>query len=518
MPKPCEEEEDGSDSNTLKSFKLYLKWPYLGIPINPFAGDFFSPMKNRSVRPLFSILLLIVFAATLSCRTAFQDSTFSLLISISTLQPPPPPLPVPEKAVVFNETLLKYASIDISEAQSKKEIDQLLEGDFNSLGRYKAFNRWRRFNHRDIRAKRISSNGVPLVLHSPNFYRHWLSFRRVLHDWARSKRFQPQIMSELVKLVKQPIEKVQSLNRYSSCAVVGNSGILLKSDYGKIIDSHEVVIRLNNARIESYESKVGSKTNMSFVNSNILHLCARRESCSCHPYGENVPIIMYICQPLHFLDYIVCNSSHKAPLMVTDASFDVLCSRIVKYYSLKLFSEKNKGKSLDQWAPAHDGAFFHYSSGMQAVMMALGICDKVSIFGFGKSDLAKHHYHTNQKAELHLHDYEAEYCFYHDLVKRPKIQLWTDQNHLQVSSPGNSNRIELLEKTISRRPGQCRRYFCSMISAKILLLGFERCRVFVGQLGFDKDSLTWLVSRKLVAMEDYMIEVASFTKKKKCAL
>ncbi|KAM6595246.1 hypothetical protein CsatA_005770 [Cannabis sativa] len=57
-----------------------------------------------------------------------------------------------------------------------------------------------------------------------------------------------------------------------------------------------------------------------------------------------------------------------------------------------------------------------------------------------------------------------------------------------------------------------------MISAKILLLGFERCRVFVGQLGFDKDSLTWLVSRKLVAMEDYMIEVASFTKKKKCAL
>ncbi|XP_060965729.1 beta-1,6-galactosyltransferase GALT29A isoform X2 [Cannabis sativa] len=342
MPKPCEEEEDGSDSNTLKSFKLYLKWPYLGIPINPFAGDFFSPMKNRSVRPLFSILLLIVFAATLSCRTAFQDSTFSLLISISTLQPPPPPLPVPEKAVVFNETLLKYASIDISEAQSKKEIDQLLEGDFNSLGRYKAFNRWRRFNHRDIRAKRISSNGVPLVLHSPNFYRHWLSFRRVLHDWARSKRFQPQIMSELVKLVKQPIEKVQSLNRYSSCAVVGNSGILLKSDY--------------------------------------------------------------------------------------DASFDVLCSRIVKYYSLKLFSEKNKGKSLDQWAPAHDGAFFHYSSGMQAVMMALGICDKVSIFGFGKSDLAKHHYHTNQKAELHLHDYEAEYCFYHDLVKRPKVIPFISSN------------------------------------------------------------------------------------------
>lgn len=231
-------------------------------------------------------------------------------------------------------------------------------------------------------------------------------------------------MSELIRLVKNPIDKyngiISSDKRYASCAVVGNSGILLNSDYGEIIDGHEAVIRLNNARIESYERKVGSKTSISFANSNILHLCARREGCFCHPYGENVPIVMYICQALHFLDYTVCNSSHKSPLIVTDARFDVLSARIVKYYSLKLFVEK-KGKALENWGNEHDGSFFHYSSGMQAVMLALGICDKVSIFGFGKSDLAKHHYHTNQKAELHLHDYEAEYEFYHDLVERPEV-------------------------------------------------------------------------------------------------
>jgi hypothetical protein len=62
----------------------------------------------------------------------------------------------------------------------------------------------------------------------------------------------------------------------------------------------------------------------------------------------------------------------------------------------------------------------HYSSGFQAVVLALASCDRVSIFGFGKSDLAKHHYHTNQKAELRLHDYDAEYNFYKDLVKRPE--------------------------------------------------------------------------------------------------
>ncbi|RVW86973.1 Beta-1,6-galactosyltransferase GALT29A [Vitis vinifera] len=234
-------------------------------------------------------------------------------------------------------------------------------------------------------------------------------------------------MSDLIRLVKHPIDEHNGLvglgKRYSSCAVVGNSGILLRSEYGEMIDSHEAVIRLNNARLDRFEHNVGSKTSISFINSNILHLCARREGCFCHPYGVNVPMIMYICQPLHFLDYALCNSSHKAPLLITDPRFDMLCARIVKYYSLKRFVEVLK-KPVDEWSSAHDGAMFHYSSGMQAVMLALGICDKVSIFGFGKSASAKHHYHTTQKAELPLHDYEAEYDFYRDLVERPQIERY----------------------------------------------------------------------------------------------
>ncbi|XP_074349923.1 beta-1,6-galactosyltransferase GALT29A isoform X2 [Apium graveolens] len=100
--------------------------------------------------------------------------------------------------------------------------------------------------------------------------------------------------------------------------------------------------------------------------------------------------------------------------------FDALCSRIVKYYSLKRFIEV-AAKDVGEWGSAHDGINFHYSSGMQAIMLALGVCDEVSIFGFGKSDKAKHHYHTNQKAELQLHDYEAEYEFYRDLVHKPRV-------------------------------------------------------------------------------------------------
>lgn len=294
-----------------------------------------------------------------------------------------------------------------------------MEGSFPSHGRKRTYLSSGRVRIHDVQPR--SLRGLPVNTRSPQFYRLWLDVRKNLHGWWRNKRFHPDIMSDLVNLVRVTERK------YTSCAVVGNSGILLESENGELIDSHEAVIRLNNARTSGFERHVGSKTTFSFINSNVLHLCARRDGCFCHPYGVTVPIVMYICQPIHFFDYSLCNSSHKAPLVVTDPRFDLLCTRIVKYYSLKRFVEKEK-KPLEGWGSAHDKTFFHYSSGMQAVMLALGICDKVSVFGYGKSDSAKHHYHTNQKAELHLHDYEAEYDLYHDLVNRPQaIPFITDK-------------------------------------------------------------------------------------------
>ncbi|XP_027149316.1 beta-1,6-galactosyltransferase GALT29A-like [Coffea eugenioides] len=369
---------------------------------------------KRTVHHLFSVLFLLGVVGLLSFRVILRQSSIQLRNES--------PFAEVANFRVDNETLLKYAAIDVGEPKLKQEIEELLEGNFRNQGRHRSFLSSGKYRI-DVRAR--SARGLPVQVRSPEFNQLWLSFRRHLHDWSRNRRFQSDIMLDLVNELKDLMDKnggkTEGLGRkYKSCAVVGNSGILLKTAYGKLIDSHEVVIRLNNARIGSFENKVGKKTNISFVNSNILRLCARREGCYCHPYGADVPIVMYMCQPAHFLDFLVCNSSHKAPLIVTDARFDVLCARIVKYYSLKRFLEIT-GKDVEAWSAVHDGANFHYSSGMQAVMLAAGVCDKVSIFGFGKSAATKHHYHTNQKAELGLHDYEAEYDFYGDLVARPKV-------------------------------------------------------------------------------------------------
>ncbi|KAL7596538.1 hypothetical protein Lser_V15G28798 [Lactuca serriola] len=370
-------------------------------------------MMKRSVRPLFSVLLVFAAAAATLCFRIIVSGAFGDILSISDTE-------ATEKAPsVFNSALLSFAAVDLAEKSLRQNVEQLVDMDFRSDN----FNRQRSFlsagRYRLDTGSRSVRRG-PMDLRSPEFYTLWLKFRRYLRDWWRHRRFDPDVMFEIVNVLKtvNMTGGLGSRRKYRTCAVVGNSGILLKRNLGGEIDSHEFVIRLNNARIGGYERFVGSKTSLSFMNSNILHLCSRRGGCFCHPYGEKVPIMMYMSQPVHFLDYALCNSSHKSPLIITDPKLDVLCARIIKYYSIKRYL-KQIGKPLETWSSVHGGSEFHYSSGMQAIMLALGICDKVSIYGFGKSDSAKHHYHTNQKKELSLHDYEAEYDLYEDLVNNP---------------------------------------------------------------------------------------------------
>ncbi|KAG7304125.1 hypothetical protein JYU34_011058 [Plutella xylostella] len=58
--------------------------------------------------------------------------------------------------------------------------------------------------------------------------------------------------------------------RYNTCAVVTSAGALLGSQLGKFIDSHDMVLRFNNAPVENYTDDVGSKTTFRILNSQVV--------------------------------------------------------------------------------------------------------------------------------------------------------------------------------------------------------------------------------------------------------
>ncbi|KAJ3683417.1 hypothetical protein LUZ60_013644 [Juncus effusus] len=378
---------------------------------------------RKSLRiPLSLTLLLAIFSllSLLSSRsqTVFRPSPRIFhWAAVQTHSSTQTQLAAVSKSRPYNLTveLLRSAESDPGEEWLKKDIQDLLEGNLPPTKDPRRTHDPRR--PATWRRDSMDIDHVPHRLRSPKDYRNRIrivpELRRILRNRIRPSNRQYNI-TDLVKL------PIGSGTKYQSCAVVGNSGILLNSNHGEEIDGHDLVIRLNNARIIGYKNDVGSKTGLSFINSHILARCAKRVGCFCHPYGETVPILMYFCQAQHFIDYLACNSSPTAPLLITDPGFDALCAKIVKFYSLKRFVEETNQEPIE-WGKTHDEKLFHYSSGFQAVMAALGICEKVSLFGFGKSEKAKHHYHTNQKKELDLHDYLAEYMIYSDLAERPDV-------------------------------------------------------------------------------------------------
>lgn len=55
--------------------------------------------------------------------------------------------------------------------------------------------------------------------------------------------------------------------KWRKCAVVGNSGTLLDSSYGGIIDNHDIIFRMNQAPVKGYELYVGRKSTFRILNS-----------------------------------------------------------------------------------------------------------------------------------------------------------------------------------------------------------------------------------------------------------
>ncbi|KAJ2946445.1 hypothetical protein O0L34_g12487 [Tuta absoluta] len=69
------------------------------------------------------------------------------------------------------------------------------------------------------------------------------------------------------RIPRQPLRLYRAFN---TCAVVTSAGALLGSHLGEFIDSHDMVLRFNNAPTENYTDDVGAKTTFRVLNSQVV--------------------------------------------------------------------------------------------------------------------------------------------------------------------------------------------------------------------------------------------------------
>ncbi len=119
-----------------------------------------------------------------------------------------------------------------------------------------------------LKPSRPSLEGMPLGFNtsgrrrlSPNdTFIHKGNYEQLLHgEYTLHRRTIP--------LLPDSYEDVTRNFKFDSCAVVGNSGYLKLAQFGAAIDSHDVVVRLNQSPTKAFARWVGSKTSIRILNS-----------------------------------------------------------------------------------------------------------------------------------------------------------------------------------------------------------------------------------------------------------
>lgn len=210
-----------------------------------------------------------------------------------------------------------------------------------------------------MREQRLAAADVRYV--QPVFYT-----RKILHAATDLDPNHKELLEFLFR--KFPAEKmgINPFENARTCAIVGNSGNLRGSNYGPIIDSHDVVLRMNDVVIEGYETDVGRKTT-------IILTCASK-----------MPAIY--SNDIHFITY--CD--HIPETLMTIHKF-LSGKKLFVFKSINVLNN-TFFFSLIPYTKSKP------STGMAAVFLGLHHCDKVDLFGFGKDAMGEwDHYYTTDK-------------------------------------------------------------------------------------------------------------------------
>ncbi|XP_068587364.1 CMP-N-acetylneuraminate-beta-galactosamide-alpha-2,3-sialyltransferase 1-like [Cebidichthys violaceus] len=200
--------------------------------------------------------------------------------------------------------------------------------------------------------------------------------------------------------------EASSPDRCRTCAVVGNSGNLMKSNYRPLIDSQDVVIRMNRGRTKGFEADVGTKT---------THHVMYPESAVGLDNTTRLVLFPFKIKDLHWVTKALSTgfSGRKSNFKANKDLVMVLNPAFIKYVH-------------DEWLQKKGS---YPSTGFMTLVLALNICDEVHVFGYGAdSDGNWSHYFEklkNKKLKTGAHPGGEEYKMILELAKHQILKFYT---------------------------------------------------------------------------------------------
>ncbi len=217
----------------------------------------------------------------------------------------------------------------------------------------------------------------------------------------RSLEEDQEISADLKELTGFVLKKIpprmrdgQPFENGGRCAIVGNSANLVKSGYGSEIDSHDVVLRMNDAVVSGYESDVGGKTTVLLLNGGPAMPVIS---------GEKIHLLTYCIDTTAILHTINKVLSHPE-IMFRFTSLHLLDNRF--FLALSKHMKKRP------------------STGMVAVFLGMHYCEEVDVYGFGKNSKGEwDHYYTQALWNPGVHDTGDEEQFLNRLEREGFIRI-----------------------------------------------------------------------------------------------
>ncbi|XP_062301614.1 CMP-N-acetylneuraminate-beta-galactosamide-alpha-2,3-sialyltransferase 1-like [Osmerus eperlanus] len=235
-------------------------------------------------------------------------------------------------------------------------------------------------------------------------------------QWLQSEK-QPANFSQVVEKLFQVIPDEQlymdaNPERCRTCAVVGNSGNLKGAQYGGLINSNNIIIRMNQAPISGFEEDVGSRT---------THHVMYPESAIDLENNTNLVLIPFKTLDLQWIISALTTGTIKQTYLP-------VMSRIkANKYRVIIYNPTFFKYVYDTWLESHGR---YPSTGFLSLMFALHICDEVSVFGFGADQFGNWHHYWEENhlggAFRHtgVHDGDYEYNVTLLLADKHKIKLF----------------------------------------------------------------------------------------------